>query len=75
MLGTSPDGTQVRPLMPPNAQTPPLANSSFGSAHTGICQFVFGDGSVHAISITTDLSVLSDLARRADGNVVNLDVQ
>lgn len=70
MMGVSPDGTQVRPLLPANAQTPPLANSSFGSAHIGICQFVFGDGSVHAISNAADISVLSDLVRRADGNPV-----
>lgn len=64
---------ESRPLLPPNAQTPPLANSSFGSAHPGICQFVMVDGSVQTLSITTDISVLTNLALRDDGNIVTLD--
>ncbi len=62
--------TELRPLLPPTAQAPALANSSFGSAHTGICQFAFGDGSVRALSTTTDLDVLTAYVTRGGGEVV-----
>ncbi len=65
--------TEIRPLLPPNAQTPPLANSSFGSAHTGICQFAFGDGSVQSLSNSTDIEVLTRFATRNDGQVVSIE--
>lgn len=75
MMGLYVNGsvTEARPLLPPTAQTPTLANSSFGSAHPGVCQFVLADGSVQTLSITTDLNVLSNLAIRDDGNVVTLE--
>jgi prepilin-type N-terminal cleavage/methylation domain-containing protein len=75
MMGLYVNGsvTESRPLLPPTAQTPPLANSSFGSAHPGLCQFVLADGSVQTLSITTDLNVLSNLATRDDGNIVTLE--
>jgi hypothetical protein len=75
MMGRYVSGNTIesRPLLPPNAQTPPLANSSFGSAHPGICQFVMVDGSVQTLSITTDIGVLTNLALRDDGNIVTLD--
>ncbi len=74
MMGvyTSGTTTEIRPLLPPNAQTPTLANSSFGSAHTGICQFVFGDGSVQALSTNTDVDVLTRFVTRNDGGVVTV---
>jgi prepilin-type N-terminal cleavage/methylation domain-containing protein len=43
---------------------------SFGSSHTGICQFVFGDGGVRALPVSLDSVVLGYLANRRDGNVV-----
>jgi prepilin-type N-terminal cleavage/methylation domain-containing protein len=52
----------------------PIASSlsdngwKFGSYHPGICQFVFGDGSVHGISVATPLQILDNLANIADGN-------
>ncbi len=75
MMGVYVSGstTEIRPLLPPNAQTPALANSSFGSAHAGICQFVLGDGSVQSLSITTDIDVLTKLVTRNDGGVVSLN--
>ena len=74
MMGVYINGTttEIRPLLPPDAQTPALANSSFGSAHVGICQFVFGDGSVQALSTTTDVDVLTKFVTRNDGGVVSL---
>lgn len=50
------------------------SNQRFGSYHTGVCQFVFGDGSVRALKVTTPEATLSMLVRRADGGVIsNLD--
>ena len=43
---------------------------NFGSYHPGICQFVFGDGSVRALSTALDTDVLRRLAVRNDGEVI-----
>jgi prepilin-type N-terminal cleavage/methylation domain-containing protein len=54
----------------------PLASSinddawKFGSYHPGLCQFVYGDGSVHAIRNGVSLTILDHLANRADGNTI-----
>jgi hypothetical protein len=45
-------------------------NAQFGSFHTGIVQFVFGDGSVHALSTSVPGSTLALLANRSDGLVI-----
>jgi len=45
-------------------------NAQFGSWHSGVVQFVFGDGSVHALSTSTSGTTLGYLANRADGQVV-----
>ncbi|MGE3804782.1 MAG: DUF1559 domain-containing protein [Gemmataceae bacterium] len=42
----------------------------FGGAHPGVCQFVFGDGSVRALSVTTDTTTLGRLSVRDDGQPV-----
>ena len=47
-------------------------SKKFGSWHPGVCQFVFCDGSVRALPNSTDVTVLTRLAMRADGQVVNL---
>ncbi len=44
-----------------------------GSEHPGICQFLFGDGSVRALSVTTSTLVLEKLATRAGGEVLSAD--
>ena len=51
-----------------NAQV--INNRSFGSRHPGICQFVLCDGSVRALPNSIDVTVLTRLAMRADGQVV-----
>ncbi|HEY7426238.1 MAG TPA: DUF1559 domain-containing protein [Gemmataceae bacterium] len=43
----------------------------FGSAHAGIMNAVFGDGSVHSISFTIPNAVFQLLCRKDDGLVVN----
>jgi prepilin-type N-terminal cleavage/methylation domain-containing protein len=46
------------------------ARLRFGSYHTGVCQFVFVDGSVHAIATSIDVLNLQRLAVRNDGEVI-----
>ncbi|MGL4550533.1 MAG: DUF1559 domain-containing protein [Gemmataceae bacterium] len=48
-----------------------LAERRFGSWHTGVCQFVLGDGSVRSISTSVDIITLTWLAIRHDGRVVS----
>ena len=43
---------------------------NFGSYHPGICQFVLGDGSTRALSVSLDTVVLRRLAVRDDGEVI-----
>jgi prepilin-type processing-associated H-X9-DG protein len=45
----------------------------FGSWHTGVCQFVFCDGSVKAIRNSIDETTLGYLAVRNDGMAANPD--
>lgn len=47
--------------------------ASFGSWHSGVCQFAFVDGSVRAVANHTSLSTLWKLGDRRDGQAVNLD--
>ena len=84
-LGTDAGGTNVTsisrtfdnfgpaggPIALPNETTgnPP---HRFGTAHPGICNFLIGDGSVHAISATTPQSILMALATVDDGEAVSL---
>jgi len=44
----------------------------FGSAHTGVCHFVVGDGSVQAFSVTTRGDILQALAVVNDGVAVSI---
>ncbi len=50
----------------------PTHHYNFGSAHTGVCNFVIGDGSVQAVSVTTPHSVLASFAQVNDGKAVSL---
>jgi prepilin-type N-terminal cleavage/methylation domain-containing protein/prepilin-type processing-associated H-X9-DG protein len=74
MAGLSPPpDNEARPLRPANDQNTALANSSFGGPHTGVCQFVFVDGSVKPVKTSTDLATLTRLIVRNDGQVINAD--
>ena len=46
--------------------------ATFGSAHTSVCNFLVGDGSVHGISSTVDVYVLGWLGTVNDGKAVAL---
>ena len=46
--------------------------SHFGSWHPGVCQFLLGDGAVRGISVTTEHSLLCDLADVASGRSVSI---
>src|SRR5207237_858248 len=69
MAGIAPNGDQ-RPLRPANDQNGALTNTSFGGPHSGVCVFVFADGSVRNLKNTTDLQTLSLLITRNDGQVI-----
>jgi prepilin-type N-terminal cleavage/methylation domain-containing protein len=45
-------------------------NNQFGSAHTNVVQFVFGDGSVRGLSTSVAGTTLALLANRADGQPI-----
>jgi prepilin-type N-terminal cleavage/methylation domain-containing protein len=54
----------------PLAQKPTDALVAFGGYHTGICQFVLGDGSVRSVSNSTDPNILALLANISDGQPI-----
>jgi prepilin-type N-terminal cleavage/methylation domain-containing protein/prepilin-type processing-associated H-X9-DG protein len=73
MMGVAAGNGNTRPLLPPNAETNAFANSSFGGPHSGVCNFVFVDGSVKSIRITADVNTLTLLVNRNDGQVISGD--
>jgi len=48
------------------------ADCGLGSSHSGICNFLIGDGSVHSVGITISPEVLHQLTCVNDGNVANM---
>ena len=44
----------------------------FGSWHTGVCQFMLGDGSVQSLSVTTSSTILEAMSDVSDGLAVSL---
>jgi prepilin-type processing-associated H-X9-DG protein len=44
----------------------------FGSYHSGVCQFLFGDGAVRAISVTTSTQPLVNLSQVDDGQSISI---
>jgi len=73
MMGVSNVNGDVRPLLPPNNQNLPFANSSFGGPHPGVTNFAFVDGSVRTLRISTPVNVLTALVTRSGGEVVSND--
>ena len=45
-------------------------NQRFGSAHTGVVQFLYGDGSVRGVGVNVAETTLSLLVQRADGQPI-----
>jgi prepilin-type processing-associated H-X9-DG protein len=45
----------------------------FGSWHPGVCQFVFADGHVGSIPVSTDLTVIDRMAARDDGLTISTE--
>jgi prepilin-type N-terminal cleavage/methylation domain-containing protein len=64
---------QPWPLKEPSSGLPLDENASFGSHHTGVCQFVFCDGSVHALPVTLNTTILTALGLPSDGVPVTID--
>jgi prepilin-type N-terminal cleavage/methylation domain-containing protein/prepilin-type processing-associated H-X9-DG protein len=71
--GRAKDGT----LRPPQLYSPDavwnvqtVSNQAFGSRHTGVCQFVFCDGSVKALKNDINIDTFTRLADRADGQPI-----
>jgi hypothetical protein len=63
----------ARPAGPlyPLARSPQEAyNHQFGSSHSGLCQFLLGDGSVRPIPVTISGTILGLLAVRNDGQAI-----
>ena len=73
LLGVNPDNSDSRTLVSDiNAtlNTWPLCNSSFGGPHPGVCMFAMGDGSIKPIKTSVDVTNLTRLAMRSDGQVI-----
>jgi prepilin-type N-terminal cleavage/methylation domain-containing protein/prepilin-type processing-associated H-X9-DG protein len=67
-----PAGATLWPLVD-DRDTAAASNGYFGGPHTGVCQFVFCDGSVKGVKLSVDPYVLTYLAARADGQVITGD--
>ena len=63
------------PLSNPSdgSEDPSLTGRSFGSWHPGICQFAYGDGSVHSVNVDVDVCMLGYLCNKADGKIMDLE--
>jgi prepilin-type N-terminal cleavage/methylation domain-containing protein/prepilin-type processing-associated H-X9-DG protein len=65
------DAVDSHPLVSdPLDQNGPLVNQRFGSRHPGMCQFVFGDGSVRGIPVSIDINILTRIGLPMDGQPV-----
>jgi prepilin-type processing-associated H-X9-DG protein len=57
----------------PTPQTTSSQTRRFGSYHPGVCQFVYCDGSVHAVGNNISLITFQALSTRAGGEVLGTD--
>ena len=55
----------------PASKATPAASRLFGSAHAGMCNMAFCDGSVHQISYGIDPAIHAALANRKDGRKID----
>lgn len=53
-----------------DAEYPKFQYTVFGSAHPGICQFVFADGHVASLDVAVDSQALGYMALKDDGQVI-----
>jgi prepilin-type N-terminal cleavage/methylation domain-containing protein/prepilin-type processing-associated H-X9-DG protein len=60
-----PAGPQKKPKVAPD-----LIVGGFGSAHSSVCNFLFGDGAVRSVSKSISPAVLKQLGNRADGKLL-----
>jgi hypothetical protein len=67
-LGT--DGTTNWVLVGDINATAAPVNACFGGPHPGICMFVMGDGAVKPIRTSIDVTNLTRLGSRKDGQVI-----
>jgi prepilin-type processing-associated H-X9-DG protein len=72
-VGVSPPHTRF--LVPTTADPGPdaagvWADKAFGSPHSGVCQFVFCDGSVKALPVSINITTLQLLGMRSDGQPI-----
>lgn len=67
-------GASIRKLGPgaPIERVITSTASRFGSYHTNVCQFLFGDGAVRGIPNTTNTTILGMLANISDGLPVDM---
>jgi prepilin-type processing-associated H-X9-DG protein len=65
--------TRLRLGQGPSDNARPDNGMGHGSWHPGICNFVFGDGSVRSVNVTVSLNVLGNLGNCMDGNAVTLN--
>ncbi|HEY8504868.1 MAG TPA: DUF1559 domain-containing protein [Gemmataceae bacterium] len=72
--GIASNDTQ-RPLMLPGNNPASLvagiSNQAFGGPHPGQCLFLFGDGRVQGVNTSVNITTLTYLANRQDGQVVS----
>jgi hypothetical protein len=71
-------GGRLRPLAEPTDGSQggseiQTYNKNFGGWHSGICQFVFGDGSVQALNVDIDEYMLGHVCNIADGQIVDFN--
>jgi prepilin-type N-terminal cleavage/methylation domain-containing protein len=59
--------------VPPALRKMVLNDLFFGSAHPGIAQFCYADGSVHPLSETIDFTIFEDLSTIAGGETTSAD--
>ncbi len=66
----APPGEIMPPGEDPKAEQTGLEVGGFGSDHTQVSNFLFGDGAVRSISNETSPAILQQLGHRADGKLL-----